>query len=147
MAKVDNRPTAFFRYDIANERGIDDDFFPKLIVTLFSIERVTPCGYWIRPIKQREYKSLEDKNPREITTTSFPPQFKKQKWVHKTARKKYAYPTKEEAWEGFIARTCRRMGIIKWQYAFVLESWIKFCQESEGKLRHLDDDIYFKDVS
>ena len=40
------------------------------------------------------------------------------RWVSKTSRKKYAYPTKEQAWENFLKRTERRITILSYQLEF-----------------------------
>ena len=37
------------------------------------------------------------------------------KWVSKTSRKRFAYPTKEEALENYIKRTEKRLKILEWQ--------------------------------
>lgn len=43
----------------------------------------TPCGYWI------SYGYGDDRD----------------RWVHKTSRRRFAYPSKGEAWESFCRRT------------------------------------------
>jgi len=40
------------------------------------------------------------------------------RWVSKTSRKKYAYPTKEQAWDNFVRRTERRINILSHQLEF-----------------------------
>lgn len=40
------------------------------------------------------------------------------RWVSKTSRKKYAYPTKEQAWDNFMRRTERRIKILSYQLDF-----------------------------
>jgi len=58
-----------------------------LRVDSYLILRETPCGYWI------EISWLKDK------------------WVSKTGRKRYAYPTKAEALDSFIIRKERQIQI------------------------------------
>ena len=68
------------------------------LVTLFLIKE-TLKGYWISPnenFKDTEFQSL----------------WGKKKWVSKTSQKRYAYPTKEEAKEGFKARKNRQITIL-----------------------------------
>jgi len=55
----------------------------------FETDRETPKGWWLR-------------NP-----------YGKQKWVPKTGRKRFAYPTKDEAWESFQCR--KRMQVWRCQ--------------------------------
>jgi len=38
-----------------------------------------------------------------------------QKWTSKTSKKRFAYPTKEEAMTNFILRTEKRLKILDWQ--------------------------------
>ena len=57
----------------------------------FEILRETKCGYWI----------------------SVGLIIKKEKWVSKTSKKRYAYPTKDEAMINFKTRTKRYMEILK----------------------------------
>jgi hypothetical protein len=63
----------------------------------FFLLRETKCGYWIIPdyIHKNGYMSEKYK-----------------KWVSKTSRKRYAYPSKEGAKENFIARKKRECLIL-----------------------------------
>jgi hypothetical protein len=69
---------------------------PKLELHIFNLYKETPKGYWIGYGKPN---NLHDKG----------------KWVSKTSRKRYAYPTKEEALNNYIKRTERRIRILSWQ--------------------------------
>jgi hypothetical protein len=52
--------------------------------------------------------------------------------VRKDARKKFAYPTKEEAMENFIARTMRHMGILKHK-DYMLQGFMKTAEKMKIK--------------
>ncbi|CAB4146917.1 hypothetical protein UFOVP431_2 [uncultured Caudovirales phage] len=75
----------------------------KLILTEFVAEKVTPAGGWVTRIGAL---------------------FPKPKFVLASGRKRLAYPTKEEAWESFVARTRRRHEILRDQLALA-ESALK----------------------
>lgn len=70
----------FYRYE---DREIYDRGI-KIQKLTFQLEKETPCGYWI--------------------TDGY-----NQRWISKTSRKRYAYPTKEEAYANFIARKKRQI--------------------------------------
>ncbi len=94
----------FYRYDAVEyaSLGRDGDYEPskipnpKIELSEFSLVKETPKGYWICYGKQGG-------------TTIF------KRWVSKTSKKRYAYPTKQEALQSFIKRNQRRIGILKWQ--------------------------------
>jgi hypothetical protein len=67
------------------------------LITL-NLHKETPQGYWIG------YGNLIEGQLRSES-----------KWVSKTSRKRYAYPTKEEAKNNFIARTEKRIRILNSQ--------------------------------
>jgi len=70
---------------------------PKMVLHTYNLHKETLKGYWIgygHP--NNGYQSHS-------------------KWVSKTAKKRYAYPTKEEAMINYIKRTERRIGILKAQ--------------------------------
>jgi len=74
----------FYRYDIQySEVHLD------VIVSTFKLVKETPCGYWI--CQDTYYFSLE------------------KRWISKTSRKRYAYPTKKEALNSFIIRKQRQI--------------------------------------
>jgi len=55
--------------------------------------------------------------------------FSWKKWVSKTARKRYAYPTKEEALNNYVKRTERRIKI--------LQAQIESCYKGLSEVKHL----------
>jgi hypothetical protein len=71
---------------------------PKLEVRDYDLIKETPKGYWI---------GIMNDYGHQIGSW--------QKWVSKTSRKKYAYPTKKEALNNYIIRTERRIKILDWQ--------------------------------
>ena len=75
----------FYRYEL--ERGKS---FPALDLIVLNLVKETPKGYWI---------CLG--NPNQLH--SFP------RWVSKSSRKRYAYPSKEEALLGYMNRTKTRI--------------------------------------
>ena len=87
----------FYRY----EESIFIDEQVKVLEKTFKLVKETPCGYWIKRIP--EFYFTLNKNH----------------WVSKTARKRYAYPTKKEALNSFIARKGRQLEILNWQIARV----------------------------
>ena len=54
----------------------------------------TPCGYWI--VQEGYRLNMYKKNPIEFNRF--------RKWIPKISKKRFAYPTKEEAFESYIAR-------------------------------------------
>jgi len=88
----------FFRYEWVQYASVDYDGDyvvssfpdPKLVLRRYELIKETEKGYWIG------YKSINYK-----------------KWIPKESRKRYAYPTKEEAIENFKARTKRRIEILE----------------------------------
>ena len=96
----------FYRYEIIELMPNHSDSFKdvevEIIEKTYHMIRETPKGYWIHPNK---YLPFPDKNS---------------KWVSKTAKKRFAYPTKAEAMQNFKARTKRRI--------WILEDQIKVCQ-------------------
>ena len=80
----------FYRYyDISTFRG------PNICLKIIEIIRETPCGWWI------------GKSSDEIPFVN-----DRERWVSKTSRKKYAYPTKEEAYVGYLHRKRRHVDIL-----------------------------------
>lgn len=94
----------FFRYDTVEYAvlNLDGDYItpsipnPKLILKKFNLWKETPKGYWIG-------YGL----PNTLNNGG--------RWVSKTAKKRYAYPTKKEALINFIKRNERRVKILKRQ--------------------------------
>jgi hypothetical protein len=88
----------FYRYEeMAYESG------PQIREVIFHLVKETTCGYWIHPRANFKKGDLE-----------FYP-WQKPKWVSKTSRKRFAYPTQEEALKGFIARKVRQVGILRYK--------------------------------
>jgi hypothetical protein len=96
----------FYRYDTVEFAEMDSDTGeyidkvfpnPQLRVNEYDLLKETPKGYWIGYGSMGDYK------------------YNWKKWVSKTSRKRFAYPTKEEALENYIKRTEKRLRILDWQ--------------------------------
>jgi hypothetical protein len=93
--------TKFYRYEAVEYAVIDvhGEFAspsipnPKLELRVFNLYKETPKGYWIG------YGRLEELHSDK-------------RWVSKTATKRFAYPTQEEALTNFIKRTEKRVKIL-----------------------------------
>ena len=84
----------FYRYvEVNYESG------PSLFINDYELLRETPKGYWIIDTIWEHHESVEIYK----------------KWVSKTARKRFAYPTKKEALENFKARKQRQIHILTYQ--------------------------------
>jgi hypothetical protein len=77
----------FYRYEFS----LDD----KLQCRTYSLTKETPKGYWIHP----DYLYGE----------------KERRWISKTSRKRYAYPSEPEALHAFICRKLREQEYINHQ--------------------------------
>ena len=96
----------FYRYEAVEYAVHDHDgelvspSFPNPTVELreFDLLKETPKGYWI--------------GDKRLYFANF------KKWVSKTSRKRFAYPTKEEALTNFIKRNEMRIGILEHQIIF-----------------------------
>jgi len=71
---------------------------PKIELRRYHLIKETPKGYWIGSF---------------LNSWDSQPYWKK--WVSKTTKKRYAYPTKAEALQNYIKRTEKRIGILKSQ--------------------------------
>lgn len=97
----------FYRYEAVEYASIDYDGDyvmssipnPRVVLREYNMHRETPKGYWIGYGEARRLSS-------------------KGWWVSKTAKKRRAYPTKEEALNNFIKRTERRIKILSRQLDF-----------------------------
>lgn len=97
-------PKNFYRYKIVQyaSLGIDGEYHsppfpnPSLELEEYNLHKETPKGYWIG------YGTLDGYHSKSF-------------WVSKTAKKRYAYPTKDEALTNFIKRNERRVNILKRQ--------------------------------
>lgn len=91
--------TKYYRYEIA-KYGSYNDFSDytisqiKLELRVFDVQKETPKGYWIGYGPNKDGFSM---------------------WISKTSKKKYAYPTKEDALENYISRTTARIKILSKQ--------------------------------
>ena len=100
----------FYRYEARTyaEHDFDGELvspkisIPELQLMEFNLHKETPKGYWIG------YGHLS-----YGYWTGRPNLRSNSRWVSKTARKRYAYPTKEEALQNYIKRTERRIKILK----------------------------------
>jgi len=92
----------FYRYESRTYASIDEfgDFVSpsipdvRVILQTYDLIRETPKGYWIGWLWGNGSIGYK-------------------RWVSKTSRKRYAYPTKEEAMNNFVKRTERRIKILK----------------------------------
>lgn len=103
MRKGTNKDMRFYRYEAVQYSSISDDDYRlphfsnlKLELKEFKMFKETPKGYWIG------YGGFESL-------------LGHQRWVSKTAKKRYAYPTKEQALLNYIKRTERRIEILESQ--------------------------------
>jgi hypothetical protein len=93
----------FYRYEWYEQASLSydgDDYFrdtsysnPKIRLETFELVKETEKGYWI--------------------TYSFFSNYKK--WIPKESRKRFAYPTKEEALTNLIKRTEKRISLLERQ--------------------------------
>jgi hypothetical protein len=97
--ETNNTPLMFYRYEITYLESSS-----TLYLRQYRLVKETPKGYWI-----------------EAYFEGFSPSGLKY-WVSKTSKKRLAYPTKEEALNGFILRTQKRVNI--------LFSLVKHCKNS-----------------
>jgi len=94
----------FFRYEsveyaiIGRDGDAEISLFPnpKVELRIFYLFKETNKGYW-------------------ITYNDSKNNLRGDKWVSKTSKKRYAYPTKKEALDNFINRTKSRIMILKRQ--------------------------------
>lgn len=75
----------FYRFE--DERTV---YGIKVRERVFDLVKETPCGYWIKL-----FSCFDDK-----------------KWITKTARNRFAFPTRKEALENFRARKRRQIQIL-----------------------------------
>ena len=69
-----------------------------------------PCGYWfIRDYDYDRYMRAQDEEDKLL------PSYIKVRWVSKTARKRYCYPTQEEALVNLIKRKQRQIFLLELQ--------------------------------
>ena len=85
----------FYRYETVRA-----EYGPFIRLNTFNLHKETPKGYWIG------YGSLHEGQLRSHS-----------KWVSKTGKKRYAYPTKDEALVNYIKRCEIRTEILSSQLA------------------------------
>ena len=110
----------FYRYEAHEYANLDMDGEymkpdfpnPRLTLYTYNLHKETPKGYWIGYGHR-----LQDHS----------------RWVSKTAKKRYAYPTKEEAMTNFIKRTEMRIKILNWQ--------VRVCEIALGFAKHKEKSL------
>lgn len=70
-----------------------EDGKPRFWLDRFVCIKETEHGYWVVPDWQKSYD----------------PAFQERRWVSKTSRKRFCYPTRELAWESYRIRVTRRL--------------------------------------
>jgi hypothetical protein len=93
----------FYRYEVRQDSDFNDfgdapaPLFPHVRVQLktFNLHRETPKGYWI---------GYGHTTEGSLRSTS--------RWVSRTAKKRYAFPTKEEALLSFFKRKKQQVRIL-----------------------------------
>lgn len=118
----------FYRYvDILEYEG-----HARIIERVFYLVRKTPKGYWISADRNYKEGSIGFK-------------WHRKRWVSKTTRKRYAYPTKEQAMEGFVARKRRQVTILTAQLERAKVAWAEGSNRlspiNQGA-KHLTKDAY-----
>lgn len=122
--KIPRTDIVFYRYEAHETSSVDQfgDVIPKLVpnpkLTLYTynLHKETPKGYWI---------GYGLHCPDNLRSNSI--------WVSKTAKKRYAYPTKEEALNNYIKRTEIRLKILNWN-AWKCEIALKLAMETQKNL-------------
>ena len=110
----------FYRYEIVEYAvmGEDGEYVdshlpnPKVEVKEYNLLKETPKGYWVG-YGDFGYNKYSWK-----------------KWVSKTSKKRFAYPTKEEALVNFTKRTEKRLKI--------LDRQLQVCQISLNIVKNID---------
>ena len=113
----------FYRYMDTHDR-----FGCHIDLTVFRMLRETECGYWII---SDHFKRYEKPWPDGIVRMAE----RSKRWISKTSRKRFAYPTKEEALNNFKKRKERQ---IYWADANIARATAALSElefrESRGKL-------------
>ena len=90
----------FYRYEVIRGISTHEGYpipYPKLILNILHLIKETDKGYWIASSTSKFLQDLD------------------KKWVSKTSRKRYAYPTKAEALHNCLKRWEFRKRLIKHQ--------------------------------
>lgn len=113
--KGDKMPDKFYRFeDVHYEDGT------RVFKREYSFIKETPCGYWI-----------EDHSwPFELSNQRW--------WVSKTSRKRFAYPSEEQAIESFVARKRQhirytKMRLVRAKEAYKLGLAMMIRMKDEGR--------------
>ena len=88
----------FYRY-----RNVNTTAGVRVDEWKYSLVKETPKGYWIIFHTDSGIEFSQLKN------------WGKLRWISKTGRKKYAYETREAAWNSFQARKFREIKILEWR--------------------------------
>ena len=105
-------PAKFYRYE-----DIQYDHYVSVNEYHYYLIKETPCGYWISYYRKGHPFALDDK-----------------KWVSKTARKRFAYPTRMEAQISFKARKNAQIRILSTQLKRAKNALLDFERHIEGNL-------------
>lgn len=105
---MEETPQIFYRYEYTTRQRISGYpvYDAHIRLETFHLIKETPAGYWI----------------------GFKLSNNKFKWVAKVGKKKYAYPTKEEAFTNLKLRTKRRLKI--------LTSQLKQCESAVAAIEN-----------
>jgi hypothetical protein len=95
-----DKPKEFYRYEAVRYASCEYESYLKVELITYNLHKETPKGYWIGA-SWVTYPKGHKLNYRSHL-----------RWVSKDSKKRHAYPTKEEALTGFIARTKRRANIL-----------------------------------
>jgi hypothetical protein len=107
----------FYRYeDVQYTDG------PRIHELVLYLVRETPCGYWISP--RRHYNEADEDK-------WFFYYGDRKRWVSKTTRKRYAYPTKAEAMANFKARKRRQIDILEYRLNRAKKALQSVCEGPE----------------
>jgi hypothetical protein len=98
-----DKPKEFYRYESVRYAENEYASYLKVELRTYNLHKETPKGYWIG-YGNGQYESGQKWNLKSQSI-----------WISKTSKKRFAYPTKEEAIHGFIARTQRRANILSSQ--------------------------------
>ena len=89
----------FYRY-------VDRPYYNEIKLEKLYLVRETEKGYWIS--YDRHYKEENEKLDTFVWANT-----EKKRWISKTSRKRYAYPTKKEALNSYIIRKYRQVEILE----------------------------------
>lgn len=116
---MEKTPQIFYRYEYSAYPDITNlSYDTSIYLTTYKLVKETPAGYWI----------------------GFEHSKNKHKWVAKVGKKKYAYPTKEEAFINLKLRTKRRLSILKSQLK-QCESAIRAIEKHEDNSESITEQI------